>query len=300
MNIMMVSVTERTREIGLAHVAGRAWILDSTSVPDGIDGLVRRRRVSSACCSALSVRSSCHCSQNGRPRYRLLGCFSRSDSRRSSASSSDTIRQEKRRISIQSTRFASNNRLNRAFHYAWLLPLRGRLSTRPEEGVDVRSAVLLSVDPGRGCALCFCRSMRLSARRCRSVFPSVSPRRRLPQYYQPDATQPNMIWQPGYWGFGSDGFFWVPGTWVQAPQVGLFGRPAIGAGTMVDTVGIAGYWGRNVGYYGGINYGYGYYGSGLSRWTMERQFVPIQHIGDATLIARLGRVMTITAIRVPT
>ncbi len=90
----------------------------------------------------------------------------------------------------------------------------------------------------------------------------------LPQYYQPQATQPNMIWQPGYWGWSQYGFFWVPGTWVQAPQVGLLWTPGYWGWNNGRYGWYAGYWGRSVGYYGGINYGYGYYGSGYrgGRW----------------------------------
>ena len=90
----------------------------------------------------------------------------------------------------------------------------------------------------------------------------------MPQYNQPYATQPNMIWQPGYWGYGPYGYFWVPGTWVQAPQVGLLWTPGYWGWTNGQYGWYAGYWGQNVGYYGGINYGYGYYGSGYrgGRW----------------------------------
>ena len=42
------------------------------------------------------------------------------------------------------------------------------------------------------------------------------------------------LWTPGYWGWGGGVYFWNPG-----------------------------YWGRRVGYYGGINYGFGYFGTGF-------------------------------------
>ena len=90
----------------------------------------------------------------------------------------------------------------------------------------------------------------------------------LPAFYQPQATQPNMIWQPGYWGWSPDGYFWVPGTWVQAPQVGLLWTPGYWGWNAGFYNWNQGYWGQTVGYYGGINYGYGYYGSGYrgGRW----------------------------------
>jgi len=48
-----------------------------------------------------------------------------------------------------------------------------------------------------------------------------------------------FLWTPAYWGWGGDGFVFYDG-----------------------------YWGPNVGFYGGINYGFGYFGSGFEggRW----------------------------------
>jgi hypothetical protein len=92
----------------------------------------------------------------------------------------------------------------------------------------------------------------------------------LPEYEQPYAPQPNYIWTPGYWAWGSPGYYWVPGTWVQAPQTGLYWTPGYwsannsGAGFAWN----AGYWAPQVGFYGGVNYGFGYFGNGYQggRW----------------------------------
>jgi hypothetical protein len=48
-----------------------------------------------------------------------------------------------------------------------------------------------------------------------------------------------LLWTPGYWGFGGGKYAWHEG-----------------------------YWGPQVGFYGGINYGNGYFGSGFNggRW----------------------------------
>jgi hypothetical protein len=94
----------------------------------------------------------------------------------------------------------------------------------------------------------------------------------LPAFYQPYATQPNLIWEPGYWGWSSAGFFWVPGTWVEAPHYGLLWTPGYWACRNGSYFWNPGYWGQSVGYYGGINYGYGYYGSGYrgGRWNGDR------------------------------
>jgi hypothetical protein len=48
-----------------------------------------------------------------------------------------------------------------------------------------------------------------------------------------------VLWTPGYWGWGDGGYYWH-----------------------------AGYWGPHVGFYGGVNYGFGYVGVGYlgGRW----------------------------------
>lgn len=98
----------------------------------------------------------------------------------------------------------------------------------------------------------------------------------LPVYAQPICPGPGYIWTPGYWAWSEDtgGYYWVPGTWVLAPEPGLLWTP--GYWGFVDGVYLwhAGYWGPHVGFYGGINYGYGYTGVGF--WGGEwrgREFV---------------------------
>jgi hypothetical protein len=85
----------------------------------------------------------------------------------------------------------------------------------------------------------------------------------LPVYVQPVCPAPGYIWTPGYWAYGEDGYYWVPGTWVMAPAVGLLWTPGYwgwGGGAYLWH---AGYWGPHVGFYGGINYGFGYGGVGF-------------------------------------
>ncbi|HTX58766.1 MAG TPA: YXWGXW repeat-containing protein, partial [Verrucomicrobiae bacterium] len=84
----------------------------------------------------------------------------------------------------------------------------------------------------------------------------------LPVYVQPPAPAPNMIWNPGYWAWGPYGYYWVPGTWVVAPQVGVYWTPGYWGYNGGQYAWNAGYWGPTVGFYGGINYGAGYYGNG--------------------------------------
>lgn len=85
----------------------------------------------------------------------------------------------------------------------------------------------------------------------------------LPVYVQPPCPGPDYLWTPGYWAYGPEGYFWVPGTWVVAPQPGLLWTPGywgFGGGVYVWH---AGYWGPHVGFYGGVNYGFGYGGIGF-------------------------------------
>ena len=84
----------------------------------------------------------------------------------------------------------------------------------------------------------------------------------LPVYEQPLIPGPGYIWAPGYWAWGPDGFYWVPGTWVLAPFVGALWTPGYWAWSDGLYGWHAGYWGRHVGFYGGINYGFGYTGVG--------------------------------------
>jgi hypothetical protein len=84
----------------------------------------------------------------------------------------------------------------------------------------------------------------------------------LPVYVQPVIPGPDYMWVPGYWAWGSVGYYWVPGTWVLAPGVGMLWTPGYWAWNDGIYAWRVGYWGPRVGFYGGINYGYGYTGVG--------------------------------------
>jgi hypothetical protein len=80
---------------------------------------------------------------------------------------------------------------------------------------------------------------------------------------QPPAPAPNSIWNPGYWAWGQYGYSWVPGTWVAPPAVGLYWTPGYWAFSLGVFTWSPGFWGPTVGFYGGINYGFGFFGSGF-------------------------------------
>ncbi|GGA06735.1 YXWGXW repeat-containing protein [Dyella caseinilytica] len=90
----------------------------------------------------------------------------------------------------------------------------------------------------------------------------------LPVYEQPPIPAPGYLWAPGYWAWGDGGYYWVPGTWVMAPFVGALWTPGYWGWSDGVYVFHEGYWGTRVGFYGGINYGYGYTGDGYAggRW----------------------------------
>jgi hypothetical protein len=128
-------------------------------------------------------------------------------------------------------------------------------------GLMLFSAVIMAMPPASNAQIAIGVSVRIG--------PPV-----LPVYAQPICPGPGYIWTPGYWAYGDDDYYWVPGTWVMAPEPGLLWTPGywgFGEGVYVWH---AGYWGPHVGFYGGINYGYGYTGVGF--WGGEwrgREFV---------------------------
>ena len=93
----------------------------------------------------------------------------------------------------------------------------------------------------------------------------------LPVYEQPACPVAGYIWTPGYWGWDNYyyDYYWVPGVWVPPPRVGLLWTPGWWGWSNGAYAFNQGYWGPTVGFYGGINYGYGYTGNGYwgGRWS---------------------------------
>ena len=83
----------------------------------------------------------------------------------------------------------------------------------------------------------------------------------IPEYAQPDAP-------------GPAGYYWIPGAWRPAPYTGALWTPGYWAYAPIGYYFNPGYWGLNIGYYGGINYGYGYFGQGFcgGYWNSGRFF----------------------------
>ncbi len=85
----------------------------------------------------------------------------------------------------------------------------------------------------------------------------------LPVYTQPICPGDGYLWTPGYWAYSEAGYYWVPGVWVQPPSVGLLWTPSYWGWENGAYLFHGGYWGPHVGFYGGINYGFGYGGVGF-------------------------------------
>ena len=85
----------------------------------------------------------------------------------------------------------------------------------------------------------------------------------LPVYAQPACPGDGFLWTPGYWAYGAAGYYWVPGVWVRPPAVGLLWTPGYWGFVGGLYSWHAGYWGPHIGFYGGVNYGFGYGGVGF-------------------------------------
>jgi hypothetical protein len=72
---------------------------------------------------------------------------------------------------------------------------------------------------------------------------------------------------PSYWAGGPYGYFWVPGTWVEPPAVGLLRTPGYWRWRDGIYVWSAGYWAPHR-LLRWVNYGFGYGGVGYDggRW----------------------------------
>ena len=92
----------------------------------------------------------------------------------------------------------------------------------------------------------------------------------LPFYDQPICPGDGYLWTPGYWAYDDSvsDYYWVPGTWIMAPEVGFLWTPGYWGWGDGGFLFYEGYWGPFVGFYGGINYGFGYWGGGYGggRW----------------------------------
>ncbi len=105
----------------------------------------------------------------------------------------------------------------------------------------------------------------------------------MPVYVQPLCPGDGFLWTPGYWAYGEAGYFWVPGVWMRPPSIGVLWTPGYWGWHGGVYAWNAGYWGPHVGFYGGVNYGFGYGGVGFAggRWEGGRfaYNAEVAHVG---------------------
>ena len=121
---------------------------------------------------------------------------------------------------------------------------------------------------------CVCPPVEGAAAISGPVIQAAEPPPPLPEYEQPPMPAEGYVWTPGYWAWNNTDYYWVPGVWIEPPRVGVLWTPPywgfVGGVYMFHR----GYWGAQVGFYGGVNYGFGYAGFGYQggRWENGRFF----------------------------
>jgi hypothetical protein len=119
----------------------------------------------------------------------------------------------------------------------------------------------------------------------------------LPDYDQPPIPADGDMWTPGYWSWNGYEYFWVPGTWVEPPQPGFLWTPGYWAFVGSVYAFHRGYWGEHVGFYGGVDYGFGYGGEGYEggRWDNGRFFYnrSVTNIGRINVVNVYNQPVTI-------
>jgi hypothetical protein len=84
----------------------------------------------------------------------------------------------------------------------------------------------------------------------------------LPDYDQPPPPGDGYEWAPGYWAWAPTGYYWVPGAWIEPPYIGALWTPGYWGFYGGRYLFYPGHWGLHIGFYGGINYGFGFVGFG--------------------------------------
>jgi len=137
----------------------------------------------------------------------------------------------------------------------------------------------------RSLSVCLALSASLAAHAGVFVSVSIAPPA-LPVYVAPPMPEPGYFWTPGYWSYADGGYFWVPGTWVMAPSPGLLWTPGYWGWGNGAYLWHGGYWGPHVGFYGGINYGFGYGGVGFhgGEWQGGRYVANTTVINNTTVV----------------
>jgi hypothetical protein len=134
---------------------------------------------------------------------------------------------------------------------------------KPTSGIDASWGTALSTLPGSNAE----RDAKPAANLNSASVPSVSSVATpppLPEEDQPTLSEDGTLWTPGYWYWRDRGYVWIPGVWARPPGLGVLWTPAYWSMAGSVFVFHPGRWGSTVGFYGGVNYGYGYFGNGYT------------------------------------
>ncbi len=114
----------------------------------------------------------------------------------------------------------------------------------------------------------------------------------LPIYDQPPIPDYGFIWTPGFWAWDNvfGDYYWVPGAWVRPPRVGFLWTPGYWGWNNGAFVFNDGYWGPHIGFYGGVNYGFGYTGDGYEGGYWRGNQLFYNRAVDNLANARIGTV----------
>jgi hypothetical protein len=134
---------------------------------------------------------------------------------------------------------------------------------KPVSGVDASWGTALTTLPGTNAERDALTRANLQSSSGDTASSAATPPP-VPVEDQPPLDQDGYLWTPGYWYWRDRAYLWVPGTWVRPPRAGLLWTPAYWGSAGTAYVFHPGHWGSTVGFYGGINYGHGYFGSNYS------------------------------------
>jgi hypothetical protein len=124
----------------------------------------------------------------------------------------------------------------------------------------------------------------------------------MPIYAQPPIPGDGYAWTPGYWARNANDYYWAPGVWVRPPRIGVLWTPPYWGFNNGFYAFNAGYWGPTVGFYGGVNYGFGYGGSGYSGgyWQGNHMYYnrSVNNFGDVRIATVYNRTVITNVSRV--
>jgi hypothetical protein len=143
-----------------------------------------------------------------------------------------------------------------------LAPVSATTSTAPGTASDAQQSAPPAADSGAGNDQASGQTTNDASYGQQPVETAPQPPPALPDYDQPPSPGDGDLWTPGYWNYASAGYYWVPGVWVQAPYQGALWTPGYWGWTGGRYGFFRGYWGPHIGFYGGVNYGFGYVGTG--------------------------------------